>query len=62
MIMEENIHTELCIFQDLPPEDEVCAPMQLEGGMNTGIIQTEEAEKVCRIGVEKNELLKNERV
>ena len=34
-----------------------CAPKQMDGGLNTGFIQTGEGENVFGTGREKNELL-----
>ena len=39
-----------------------CAPKQMDGGLNTGFIQTDEVEDVCGTGRQKNELLKNKLV
>ena len=46
----------------LPPGHDVCAPVQLDGGLNTRFSQTDERDEVCGMELVKNELLKNERV
>ena len=44
------------------PVEKFCAPEQMDGGLNTGFIQTDEVEDVCGTGRQKNELLKNKLV
>ena len=39
--------------------EDFCAPKQMDGGLNTGFIQTEEVEDVRGTRREKNELVNN---
>ena len=63
MIVVDALYTKSRIFQQFHSlEKTFCAPTQLDGGLNSGFIRTDDGKDVCGRGQEKNEVLKKEQV